>query len=133
MLGKKEVNTSNIDTLIGKNTKLQGTIEGAGAIRVDGEVTGDLIIKGNVVIGKEGKILGNVKCDNLLNSGTIKGNANCTEQFRLTSTGSHYGDVNVKTFIVDENAIFEGKCKMSNVAEDKQSKQSSEKPNKKGA
>lgn len=133
MLGKKEINTNNIDTLIGKNTKIQGTVEGIGAIRIDGEVIGDLIIQGNVVIGKEGKILGNINCNNLLNSGTVKGNATCNEQFRLTNTGSHYGDVNVKTFIVDENAIFEGKCKMQIESDSKQNKQTSEKSEKKGA
>lgn len=122
MFGKKEINTDRIDTLIGKNTKLQGIVEGTGTIRVDGELTGDLIVEGNVVIGPDGKIIGNVKCDNLFNSGAIRGNAKCNEQLRLASTATLFGDVDVKTFIVDENAIFEGKCKMQNTTDGKSQK-----------
>ena len=122
MFGKKEINTDRIDTLIGKNTKLKGLIEGTGIIRVDGELTGDLIVKGNVVIGPDGKIIGNVKCDNLFNSGTIRGNIKCNEQLRLASSAALFGDVDVKTFIIDENAIFEGKCKMQNTKDEKNHK-----------
>ncbi|WP_069649177.1 bactofilin family protein [Caloranaerobacter ferrireducens] len=112
MFNKKEVKLDKIDTLIGKNTKLEGKIECKGTIRLDGELTGDLIVEGNVIIGESGKVNGNITCNNVFISGIVKGNVISKEMLRLTNTAKLYGDIQVKTFIVDENAVFEGSCKM---------------------
>lgn len=112
MFGKEKVKLDKIDTLIGKNTKLEGKIECKGTIRLDGELNGDLIVEGNVIIGKSGKITGNISCNNIFISGIVKGNIISKETLRLTNTAKLYGDIKVKTFIVDENAVFEGSCKM---------------------
>lgn len=112
MLRKKEVNVNNIDTLIGRNSIIEGKINAKGTIRFDGTLIGDLIVEGNVIIGEDGKVKGNITCENIIVSGTIEGNVTCKEQLRLTNTASLYGDIEVKSFIVDESAVFEGACKM---------------------
>jgi len=112
MFGKNEDKFNKIDTLIGKNTKLQGKIESKGSMRIDGELVGDIIIEGSVVIGEEGKINGNISCDNIFIAGSVHGNILCKDQLRVSNTGKLYGDIEVKSFIVDESAVFEGSCKM---------------------
>lgn len=114
MFKKNEVYNGKIDTLIGANTKLIGKIEGKGVIRIDGNIEGDVIVDGNITLGTDGKVIGNIICNNIFISGTVKGNIKCKEQLRLSNTAKLYGDVEVKTLIIDENAIFEGKCKMEN-------------------
>ncbi|KGG80795.1 bactofilin family protein [Caloranaerobacter azorensis] len=114
MFNKKEAKLDKIDTLIGKNTKLEGKIECKGTIRLDGELIGDLSVEGDVIIGESGKINGNIICNNIFISGMVKGNIISKELLRLTNTAKLYGDIQVKTFIVDENAVFEGSCKMEN-------------------
>lgn len=115
MLGKKETNTEKMDTLIGKNTTLKGTIETKGTIRFDGLLEGDLIVEGNIVIGAEGRINGNITCNNIVISGQVNGNITSKEQLRITKNGKLYGDIEVKNIIIDESALFEGLCKMNNV------------------
>ncbi|RKD31452.1 bactofilin family protein [Thermohalobacter berrensis] len=120
MFSKKDKNLEKIDTIIGKNTKLEGKMETTGTIRLDGELIGDLNIKGNLIVGENGKIDGNIIANNVLISGIVNGNITCNEQLRLTNTAKLYGDIIVKSFIVDENAVFEGTCKMqssSNIKE----------------
>ncbi len=114
MFKKNEHNIDKIDTLIGKNTKFSGKIEAKGAIRVDGEVEGDIVVDGNITIGADGKITGNIEGNNIFISGIIHGNIKCNEHLRLGNTAKLYGDVEVKTLIVDENAVFDGNCKMKN-------------------
>lgn len=111
-------NQNNIDTLIGKNTKLSGKIEATGAIRVDGEIDGDIIADGNITIGIDGKITGNLEGSSIFISGTVYGNIKCSDYLRLGNTAKLIGDVEVKTLIIDENAIFEGKCKMESMSND---------------
>ncbi len=112
MFKKNEHSMDKIDTLIGKNTKFSGKIEAKGAIRVDGEVEGDIVVDGNITIGADGKITGNMKGNNIFISGIVKGNIKCNEHLRLGNTAKLYGDVEVKTLIIDENAVFDGNCKM---------------------
>lgn len=114
MMGKKvkETNMDKIDTLIGKNTKIVGTVETKGTIRFDGELDGDLIVEGNVIIGTEGKVVGNINCNSLVISGVVKGNVVSNQQLRIANTGQLFGDIEVKNIIVDESALFEGTCKM---------------------
>lgn len=112
MFGKKESTSEKIDTLIGKNTTIEGKISGHGTSRIDGTLLGDLDVKGDIIIGDEGRIQGNITCINVLISGTVEGNISTSEQLRITSSGKLFGDVEVKSFIVDEDAIFQGSCKM---------------------
>lgn len=112
MFGNDGKKTGKMDTIIGRNTKLEGRIEAKGTIRLDGELVGDLHVQGSAIIGTKGLIKGNVYCTNIYVAGTIEGNVDCKEQLRLTNTSRLTGDIKVKTFIVDENASFEGKCEM---------------------
>ncbi|MTI48594.1 MAG: polymer-forming cytoskeletal protein [Firmicutes bacterium] len=112
MLGKGSKVSNKMDTLIGQNTKLEGKIEAKGTVRLDGELVGDLVIEGSIIIGNKGVVKGNIICNNIVISGTVEGNIDCKEQLHLTNAGHINGDIKVKSFIVDENAVFEGKCKM---------------------
>lgn len=112
MFSNKKVNPTKIDTLIGKNTKLDGTINTKGTIRLDGILNGDLIAEGNITIGESGQVLGNIQCTNIIICGLVKGNIITTGQLRITNKGKLLGDIEVNNIIVDENATFEGSCKM---------------------
>lgn len=109
---KSEIlNTEKVDTLIGLSTSMEGTIRAAGTLRINGNITGELIITGNVIIGDSSTIQGNIKAENVYIAGTVNGNITATGQLQLTSTAKVIGDVDVKNIIIDEGAIFDGHCK----------------------
>lgn len=116
MFNKKQsvetISQNNFNTLIGKNTIFQGELQAEGTIRIDGEIRGEVSVKGDAYIGETGMILGNIHAVNVVTSGKIEGNVYTSEQLRITTTGKIIGDVKVKSFIVDEDAFFEGKCTM---------------------
>jgi len=112
MFGKNDNRVDRIDTLIGKSTTIEGKIEAQGTIRLDGTLKGDMVVEGSIIIGEGAKVTGNLNCSNVFVSGIVEGNITCKDQLRITSTGKVIGDIDVKNFIVDENAIFEGNCKM---------------------
>lgn len=116
MFKKNQDNMDKIDTLIGRNTRLSGKIEANGTIRIDGELDGDIIVDGNVTLGIDGKVTGNIEGNSVFISGTVYGNIKCNEHLRLGNTAKLFGDVEVKTLIIDENAVFEGKCKMESMS-----------------
>lgn len=116
MFKKIQESSDKIDTLIGRNTKLMGKVEANGTIRIDGEIDGDVIVDGNVTIGADGKVTGNIEGNNIFVYGTVYGNIKSKEYLRLGNTAKLFGDVEVKTLIIDENAVFQGKCKMEDIS-----------------
>ena len=110
--GKKDISTEKTDTLIGKGTSLEGTINADGTIRLDGKVHGGLNISGNLIIGEEGVVKGNIRVDNAFVAGAIEGNVTATSQLHITHTAKLIGDIAVKSIIIDEGAVFIGNCKI---------------------
>jgi len=117
MFQKKEqvtidVNAEKIDTIIGKNSSFEGNIMSQGTVRIDGKFNGKIDVKGNIIIGDSAKLEAEIMAENVIVSGEIKGNINAKNQIEITSTGKIYGDIEVKKLIVDDGAVFDGKCTM---------------------
>lgn len=112
--GKKAspINTDKIDTLIGKNTDFVGNMTAEGTVRIDGKIKGDVFLTGNLIMGEQGSIKGNVKSDNIHLSGVIKGNVLSANQLHITTTGKLYGDMTVNNIVIDEGGLFHGNCIM---------------------
>lgn len=104
----------DLDSLIGENIKIIGKIEGKGNLRVDGFIEGDVSYDGNIVVGETGKVYGNIKAGDISLAGTIHGNVDSKTKLVILPTGTLIGDIEVPSFIVHENARFDGNCKMLN-------------------
>ena len=103
---------SGYDTVIGKSSSFKGNLTSQGSIRIDGLITGDVVSEGDVLIGKDGKVKGNIKAVNVHLSGTVEGNITATGILRIMNKTKLFGDFTVKSFVADEGAIFQGKCQM---------------------
>lgn len=114
MFRKKEDIIEDIDSLIGENIKIIGNIEGKGNLRIDGTVEGDINYNGNIVIGETGKVLGSIKSDDISLAGTVNGNIVSQTKLVILPTGVLIGNLEVPSFIIHENARFDGNCKMMN-------------------
>lgn len=117
MFKRKRESMENLDSIIGENMRIIGTIAGSGTVRIDGTVEGDTDYNGNIIIGETGHVKGNIICDNITLGGKVDGNISAKEQLNLLASGELIGDVQVSNLIINENAIFEGNCKMNNVSE----------------
>jgi len=108
----KEIGTEKLDTIIGKDTHLEGTIRAKGTIRVDGRVEGQLVSEGDLVIGDTGKIQGDIKAKNVIVSGKVLGNLIVQGKVEMSPSGSVQGDITAAKLVIDEGAIFDGNCSM---------------------
>lgn len=113
MFKKREDIVEDIDSLIGENIKIIGNIEGKGNLRIDGIVEGDINYNGNIVIGETGSVLGSVKSGDISLAGTINGNVASKTKLVILPSGILIGNAEVPSFIVHENAKFDGNCKMT--------------------
>lgn len=107
---KKEI---KITTLLGQGSEFVGDITAQGSIRVDAKVTGNINATGTLIVGAVGSIEGNIEADAVLIGGEVLGNIVATEKAELTATAKVLGDITTKVIVIDEKAVFQGKCDMN--------------------
>ena len=102
----------NITTLIGKGSVMDGDFATPGSARIDGKITGNVNVEGVLVLGISGAIRGNVKCSSIIIGGEIEGNIIAPERAELSPSSRVIGDIRTDSIIIDEKAVFHGKCVM---------------------
>lgn len=116
----KEIEPSNNINLISAGTKVIGDIESASGIRIDGQLKGKMSIKGKVVIGSPGQVIGDVSCQLIEVSGKVNGNIQASELVSLKSSAIIQGEIITKKLAIEPGAVFTGSCKMDGSIDGKQ-------------
>lgn len=107
-----ENQTAKIGTIIGPGAVFKGDITAPEAIRIDGTLTGNCDCKGNLILGTEGQIKGNIKAQNVILSGKVVGDVAASGKLELLSTGKLSGNITARSLVIDEDAFFDGRCAM---------------------
>ncbi len=110
---KKE---TQITTIIGIGAECNGDFKSDSSIRIDGVVNGDVIVANTVVVGASGVINGDINAQMVIIGGEVYGNLNVPEKVELTSTARVIGDITTSGLVIDEKAIFQGRCDMNQEA-----------------
>lgn len=118
MFGKKDTEIK-ITTLIGDGAKLGGSFTVPGSARIDGCVDGDVTVGGTLIVGATGVISGNVTAEAVVIGGEVSGNISAPQKAELTGTAKVLGDISTSVIVIDENAVFQGKCNMNQTEPDK--------------
>ncbi|MBU3143539.1 polymer-forming cytoskeletal protein [Clostridium sp. CF012] len=112
MFNNKEKDVNRIETLIGDQCFIIGSLNVTGLIKIDGSVDGDIICDDDVILGESGHIKGNTVCNNAYINGVLNGNIRCTNTLSIESCGKVKGDISVKKLMISEGGILDGKCTM---------------------
>lgn len=112
MFGDKDRSANKIETLIGEKCKIIGTLQGDGLIKIDGFLEGDIIWQDDVIVGETSYCKSTITCKNALINGKVEGNVVCENTLNLESNGRISGDLTVKNLVIKEGGSFEGKCTM---------------------
>ena len=121
MFGSKKDNSvdpalEQVGTIIGPGAILDGPLTTKDSTRIDGTVNGNVTISGALIVGQEGKITGTVSAMNAYVAGEITGNVSAPQgKVEISDTGKVIGDITCKGIIIDENAVFQGKCDMTSI------------------
>jgi cytoskeletal protein CcmA (bactofilin family) len=116
MFGKSKAEETNATLRVmnqfGQGTTINGDVITDGDVRIDGKVTGNVTSRAKVVIGATAIIEGNIICQNAYIDGRISGTVDVMELLILSKTAYVAGDIKMKKLVVEEGALFNGKCSM---------------------
>jgi len=99
-------------SLLSKEVKLEGDIQGSENLQVEGRFKGSIKLSGDVIVGPTGIVEADVEADNVVIQGRINGNVMARKQLQIQSSGRLVGDCTAQSIDIKEGALFEGRSKM---------------------
>lgn len=112
-----EVPSDKVNTIIGKDTVFNGTINGKGLIRIDGEAEGTITNQGDVVVGEGGRVSVDMKARNITIAGNFEGTLEAEGKLELKRTGTAIGTFKANALVVEEGAVLSGTMEMEHKEE----------------
>tara|TARA_Y100001980_G_C14437758_1_gene224650 strand:- start:359 stop:712 length:354 start_codon:yes stop_codon:yes gene_type:complete len=109
MIDKKN---RNIQTMIGLDVVIDGSVSLNNGIIVYGQIKGSLNTKGPVRLAKNAIVNGNIVGSDIRIAGIVEGDICSTGQVTLLKTCKVKGDITYKKLVVEDGAKFEGKCEI---------------------
>ncbi|HYE95848.1 MAG TPA: polymer-forming cytoskeletal protein [Rubricoccaceae bacterium] len=106
------VNPAEQHNIIGKETTIEGTIRSAGNVHVSGKVIGNVEVEGRTVVMPGGLVEGEVVSTQAEIGGHVKGQLAVAERLVLKATAVIEGDLRTAKLIIEEGAVFTGRCDM---------------------
>ncbi len=99
--------------LLGQGTSFNGTMTVKGSIRLDGRSDGNLRVSETLIVGKGGVVKGEVRAKDAVVGGRVIGKLVATERVEFQAGATLEGDLICKMLVIEEGAVFDGSCKMS--------------------
>jgi cytoskeletal protein CcmA (bactofilin family) len=113
MMKKNNVEVSiNSISMISANTKITGEVYSDSDLRIDGTIEGNINSKAKVVLGPSAHLKGDIICQSADISCNTVGNIYVESLLKLNATAHVKGDIFTKKLIVENGAVFIGRCEM---------------------
>ena len=111
---------TQIDSLIGAGTTIEGNLNFSGGLRIDGQVNGSVVAAqgkpSTLVLSEHARVNGEVNVTHLVINGSISGPVFASEYMELQSKAKVNGDVHYATLEIQLGAIVDGRLIHSNTA-----------------
>jgi len=115
LFGKKEkvaLDMQSISTLISEGSVLDGNLKAPAFARIDGQVTGDVMVDEGLILGEKGSIKGNIITKEMVIYGTVNGNLQVVS-LEIKASGKVNGEIHTQILEVENGAVYNGSLHMS--------------------
>lgn len=99
-----------IPSVLAPGAEFEGLLSFRGAARVDGELSGDVVAEGCLVIGEGAKVHARIEVDELIVGGELEGEIHARKRVELLPTARVVGSLRCPRLAVAEGGILEGRC-----------------------
>ena len=117
MFGRRREAQTTI-TVIAAGSVIEGVLRVRGMVQVDGMIDGQLLAEGQVSIGPEGKVYGEVSADELSVAGAVEGTLWTRGHLHVLSSGSVRGNARYSSLQVDRGGIMDGSASLVEESEE---------------
>ncbi len=108
----------DIRAFLGEGTQFKGVLSFAGAVRIDGQMEGEIVGDEMLVVGEPGHVKAEIEVGALIVSGQVQGTIVAKQRVELLRASRVTGTIRTPCLVVAEGAIFNGQCEMGGAAGD---------------
>jgi cytoskeletal protein CcmA (bactofilin family) len=109
---KITLDRQSISTLISEGSILNGDLKAPAYARIDGRVTGDVVVDEGLILGEKGLVQGNIITKELVVYGTVNGNLQ-VNALEIKASGKITGEIKTQTLSVEYGGIYNGSLSMT--------------------
>jgi cytoskeletal protein CcmA (bactofilin family) len=99
-------------TFFSAGTKIEGTLELDGEVKLEGQIKGKVSGTGLIIVGEHANLQADVFAPSILVHGVVRGEIHATDRLELHRTARVKGMIQAARIRIDEGAAFEGECRM---------------------
>jgi cytoskeletal protein CcmA (bactofilin family) len=104
-------------TYFNAGTRIEGTLELDGEVKLEGQIKGKVSGTGVVVIGEQANVQADVFAPSVIVHGVVRGQIQASDRLELHRTAKVKGVIQAARIRIDEGAAFEGECRMGKADE----------------
>jgi cytoskeletal protein CcmA (bactofilin family) len=105
-------------TAIFEGLSVKGNVKGSHNLFLNGEFEGTIDLTALLLVGKTGKLKGEVKAQYIIIEGEVEGKVMANEKVELRDTGKYRGEILAPAVMISDNAFFDGTVKMMKEGKD---------------
>ena len=109
---KVALDMQSISTLISEGCIFDGNLKAPAYARIDGQITGDVMVDEGLIIGEKGSIQGNVITKEMVVYGVVNGNLQ-VNSLEIKASGKVTGEIRTQTLEVENGAVYNGSLSMT--------------------
>ena len=102
--------------ILSEGSELEGHLNSEHDVRIGGYLSGTVTTKAKLIVSDHGQIHGDVKAMQVDIAGKVEGNVFVKQKAVLRTGAVIEGNISAKTLVVEEGAIINGLCRMSDDA-----------------
>ena len=104
--------TPEITTILGKGSAFDGKLTFEGAVRIDGEFSGEIRTQGTLIVGETAEVKAQIVAARIVIEGVVRGDITASEAIEIHSPARVYGNLATPALEIQRGSVFEGNCQM---------------------
>ncbi|HXI11459.1 MAG TPA: polymer-forming cytoskeletal protein [Thermoanaerobaculia bacterium] len=109
----KQKGSGDLNGFLDRGSSFSGELEFEDTMRIDGRFVGKILSKNELIVGESANIEGDIHVGKIAISGTVRGTIKADQKIEIHRSGRVYSDLETPALIIEEGAVFEGKCLMA--------------------
>jgi len=115
--GNVPPNSRPTGSLLGASLHIKGEISGSEDLLVDGSVDGLIQMEGRkLTVGPNAEIVADILADEIVVSGSVKGNLHAQERIEIKKQGSVVGELTTSRIMIEDGGYFKGSIEIDRQA-----------------
>lgn len=103
----------DLNGFLDRGSSFNGELEFEDTMRIDGRFKGKIASKNELIVGEQASIDGDIHVGRIAISGTVMGKVKADQKIEIHRGGRVYADLETPALLIEEGAVFQGNCVMS--------------------